>query len=212
MISLIGASLAGWPVHVIAADDEVTPSYELGELIVTEKRPRVVDEVATIDEISADQIRRSGARSLDEALTLLPGLYVRDGADGVPRVDVRGLRTRNILLLIDGVPANSTFDGQFDPAAIQVENIARIKFTRGGSSVLYGPGGNAGVINIVTLNAASETSGQLLAEQDLEEGWQARGRFAVRGERLAWFVSGSSREQQYWELPDDFEPTGLQPA
>ena len=208
----LSVGLAGVASPAVAAADTDASSYELGELIVTAKRPRVVKAVSTVSEITLDDIVRSGARSLDEALVQLPGLYLRDGADGIPRVDVRGLRTRNILLLVDGVPVNSTFDGQFDPSAIPVENIARIDFTRGGSSVLYGPGGNAGVINIITLDAAAQPSGYLLAEQTFEDAFNARGRFAVRGDKLSWFVSGSVRDQDHWELSDDFEATSLQPA
>ena len=106
----LSVGLAGVASPAVAADDTDASSYELGELIVTAKRPRVVKAVSTVSEITLDDIVRSGARSLDEALVQLPGLYLRDGADGIPRVDVRGLRTRNILLLVDGVPVNSTFD------------------------------------------------------------------------------------------------------
>ncbi len=76
--------------------------------------PRIVKSVSTVSEITLDDMVRAGARTLDEALVQLPGLYLRDGADGVPRVDVRGLRTRNILLLVDGVPVNSTSTDRFE--------------------------------------------------------------------------------------------------
>ncbi|WP_405225882.1 TonB-dependent receptor plug domain-containing protein [Lentisalinibacter sediminis] len=194
------------------ADEFDATVYELGELIVTAEQPRVVEEVSTLDEITAEDIQRAGARTLDQALELLPGLYIRNETNGTPRIDVRGLRTRNVLLLLDGVPLNSTFDGQFDPAGIPVENIARIKFTRGVSSVLYGPGGNGGVINIVTRNASDEPAGYLLAEHQFEDEWQARGRFSLRSDKLSWFVSGSARDREHWVLPDDFEPTSLQPG
>ena len=121
------------------------PAYRLGEAVtVVGERVRLADEVATVDIVTAEDIERRGARTLEQALALLPGVYVRMGADGVPRIDVRGLRTRNILLLQDGVPLNSSYDGQFDPAALPVDNIASIKVVRGTSSMLYGPGGNAG--------------------------------------------------------------------
>jgi vitamin B12 transporter len=53
-------------------------------------------------------------------------------------------------LLPDGIPFNSTFDGQFDPAIVPVKNIAKIKVSYGSNSVLYGHGGIGGVINIIT--------------------------------------------------------------
>ena len=114
---------------------------------------RIVEQITTVDEVTAAQIERSGASTLDEAVRLVPGVAIVNGGDGVPRINIRGFRTRNITLLIDGVPQNGTYDGQFDPRAIPVDNIARIKITRGASSVLYGPGGNAAVIDIITKSA-----------------------------------------------------------
>jgi len=150
--------------------------YRLGETVtVIGQRPRVADEIASISTVSAEEIARRGVRSLSEALALLPGVYVRYGADGVPRIDIRGLRTRNIVLLQDGVPLNSTYDGQFDPASIPAENIAEIKLTRGGSSVLYGPGGNAGVIEIITKTAGESLSGEVAGEYEFSEAYQLRG-------------------------------------
>jgi outer membrane cobalamin receptor len=38
--------------------------------------------------------------------------------------------TRQVKLLLNGMPFPSTCDGQFDPDTIPIENIARIKITR----------------------------------------------------------------------------------
>ena len=144
--------------NIVVADDvqsgKSVDAYRLGETIVVYgERPRLADGVATLDVVTAEEIARRGARTLEQAIALVPGVYVRNGGDGVPRIDIRGLRTRNVILLQDGVPLNSGYDGQFDPSSIPVGNIAAIKVTRGGSSVLYGPGGNAGIIEITTKSA-----------------------------------------------------------
>lgn len=171
---------------------------------------RIVEQVTTVDEVTAAQIQQSGAKTLNEAINLLPGLYVRNGGDGVPRIDVRGLRTRNVQLLLDGVPMNSTFDGQFDPRAIPVENIARIEVTRGGSSVLYGPGGNAAVINIVTKSAAPGLHGTA----EVEIGGPRQHRESVTAsygsDKVKMFGSVSNYDQDYFKLSDDFNVTSLQ--
>ena len=75
----------------------------------------LVEAVATTRRIGRAEIEARNARTLDEALRLIPGIYVRTGGDGTPRVDVRGFRSRHVLLLINGVQVNSTADGQFDP-------------------------------------------------------------------------------------------------
>ena len=172
---------------------------------------RIVEQVGTVEEVTAEQIERVGARTLDEAIRLMPGVHVRNGGDGVPRIDIRGMRTRNITILVDGVPQNGTFDGQFDPRAIPVENIARIKVTRGGSSVLYGPGGNAAVIDIITkaagpgLRATGDTMVGFGQQKD------ARVTASYGGDAVSTFISASIYEQDQFHLSDDFAFTTLQP-
>ena len=192
---------------------ESTDGYRLGETItVLGERPRVADAVATIDSVTAEDIERRGARSLEQALVLLPGVYVRYGADGVPRIDIRGLRTRNVILLQDGVPLNSGYDGQFDPASIPAANIAEIKVTRGGSSVLYGPGGNAGVIEIVTKAAGDALQAGAAAEYEFDEAYELRGSVSGRAGGVGLSLWGSLFDRNYFELSDDFESTTLQPG
>ena len=122
---------------VYAQAQAKTDSYTLGEIVVSGEREGV-ESVGTVREITAVDIQNKGARTLDEALQLLPGVYIRTGADGVPRVDLRGLRSRHVILLLDGIPVNSTYDGNFDPTLIPVESIERIKVSYGNHSVLYG--------------------------------------------------------------------------
>lgn len=207
--TLLAASMMASQVH---AQAETPDKYRLGEtIVVIGERPRLADEVATLDTVTAEEIARRGARTLEEAIALLPGVYVRYGADGVPRIDIRGLRTRNIVLLQDGVPLNSGFDGQFDPASIPADNIAAIKVTRGGSSVLYGPGGNAGVIEIVTKSAGDTLRVGVGGEYEFSEAYELRGSVSGRVGGAGLSLWGSYFDRDHFELSDDFEPTALQP-
>jgi outer membrane cobalamin receptor len=166
------------------------PIYRLGEIVVSARLP-VTEAAATLRVVTAEDIAAAGARTLDEALILLPGFDVRTGAAGVPRVNIRGFRSRHVLILLDGIPLNSTFDGQTDPSFIPVENIAVIKFTPGTGSVLYGQGGLAGVINVVTRAGAGALEGQLGAE--LRQGSARTLRASAGGatSRVGLFASGS---------------------
>jgi outer membrane cobalamin receptor len=172
---------------------------------------RIVEQVGTVEEVTAEQIERVGARTLDEAIRLMPGVHVRNGGDGVPRIDIRGMRTRNIIILVDGVPQNGTYDGQFDPRAIPVENIARIKVTRGGSSVLYGPGGNAAVIDIITKAAGPGLQATGDAMVGFGQQKDARVTASYGGDAVSTFISASIYEQDQFHLSDDFAFTTLQP-
>ena len=180
--------------------------YTLGEIVVSGEREGV-ESVATVREITDTDIQNKGARTLDEALQLLPGLNIRTGSDGAPRVDLRGFRSRHVILLLDGVPLNSTFDGQFDPSIIPVENIAKIKVSYGDHSVLYGDGGLGGVINIISKRGTQGIRGMLSGE--VGDGGEALGRFTASGgsEKVNFFLSGSLFETNGFLLSDDFKPT-----
>ena len=189
--------------QAMAADDGV---YRLGEIIVAGENP-VVESVGTTHKVTAEEIEKRGARTLDEAINLLPGVNVRVGGDGTPRIDIRGLRTRHVKLLVNGTPFNATYDGQFSPNLISVENIAEIVVTTGGASSLYGSGGNAGVINIITKKGSRGAHGS--AGVELAEGsahlLRATGGYGA--EKYDVFVSGSMYERDYFRLSDHFSPT-----
>lgn len=189
---------------------QATPIYQFGEIVVTADQPRVVEEVTTLDVVTAEEIERSGARTLDEALALLPGLQLRRGAEGVALLDVRGLRARNVLLLLDGVPVNSSFDGLFDPATLSLASVARIEVTRGASSVLYGPTGNAGVVDIVTRAAPETGDASLLVEGGTPGTSRVAGRGSWRRGDLGLVASGTFARSDGFDLADDFVPTALE--
>lgn len=173
---------------------------------------RIVEQITTVDEVTAAQIERAGARTLDEAIRLMPGVFVMNGGDGVPRIDIRGFRTRHVTLLIDGAPYNASVDGQFDPRAIPVENIARIKVTRGGGSVLYGPGGNAAVIDIVTKSAGPGLHGTASGRVGVGKEQDASVTASYGSSTVRSFVSASVYDQDSYHLSNDFTPTTLQPG
>jgi vitamin B12 transporter len=172
---------------------------------------RIVEQVTNVSEVTAREIEQAGARTLDEAVKLVPGVYVRTAADGVPRIDIRGLRTRNIQLLVDGVPLNNSFDGQFDPRAIPIENVARIKVIQGGGSVLYGAGGNAAVIDIITKSAEKGLHGSAEVEYGVgRNSIREKGTLSYGSEAVKVFLAASALDQDKWELSDKFTKTALQ--
>jgi len=192
------------------AHKEKTGVYTLGEVVVSAQK-QAVETAGTVREVTAEDIRNKDARNLAEALELLPGVEIRTGAEGTPRVDLRGFRSRHVLLLLDGIPLNSTFDGQFDPSIIPTENIAKIKVSYGTSSVLYGQGGLAGVINIITKKAEGEGFGGM-ASGEVGEGLERLGRFNLSGAKgdADFFLSGSMAARRGFRLSDDFDPTPLE--
>ena len=123
----------------------------------TKKTILQAPSIATV--ITAKQIEKSSARTLDEVLAMVPGLHVYLSPSDIQSnsYDIRGIRTNSnaqILTLMNGVPIDSVSHG----TALQRFNypasaIKRIEVIRGPGSAIYGADAFAGVINIITKDA-----------------------------------------------------------
>jgi len=186
-------------------------TYSLGELVIS-GQAEGVQASETVHTVTAEDIRSRGARTLDQAIVMLPGVNVRTGGEGVPRIDIRGFRTRHVVLLLDGIPMNSAYDQQFDPTVIPTENIAEIKLTTGASSTLYGQGGLGGVINIITKKGVPGLHGMISGETGDHAPYLGRASISGATDRFNYFLSGSTSKIDGYPLSDGFRLTPEQNA
>jgi len=205
----LAATVAGLLASVPAAAQttQTAPATPTFSVSVTEAS-ELVEEVGTTRRIGRTEIEARNARTLDEALRRLPGINVRTAGDGTPRIDVRGFRSRHVLLLINGVPANSTSDGQFDPARIPTDVIREIKVSYGSSSVLYGDNAMAAVIEITTIDSAPDANANVSAGTPDQYG--AGGRFARTVGKWSLTGAASTFDTEGFRLPGSFTPTSLE--
>lgn len=183
----------------------------VNEVIVVHADGGEASEMATTHwSISEEEIRALGAQTLDQVLKNVPGVYIRVGGDGTPRVDIRGFKTRHVTLLVNGVPMGSADDGQFDPSVIPTSQIASVEVSVGPTSVLYGPSGAGGVINIITKqgDTAPALSGRLEVGKDNT----FNGDISAAGAGDDWqgLVSVSRQQTDGFPMSNDFEPTPSQ--
>ena len=187
------------------------PILKIQEVIVVKgEGPTAAQSSMTHWDISREEIEASGAQSLDLILANVPGIYVRVGGQGTPRVDIRGFKARHVIYLINGVPANDAEDGQFDPSVIPASQIDSVEVSVGPSSVLYGPGGAGGVINIITRqgDSAPSVSGNLeFAENDTFNG---NINVAGSGDKWQGFMSYNRQQTDGFPVSSDFEDTDEQ--
>jgi iron complex outermembrane receptor protein len=134
---------------------------------VSKRVQRLSDVAASVFVISAEDIRRSGATSLPEALRLAPNLQVARADANQYAITARGFNAvlaNKMLVLIDGRTAYSPlFSGVFWEAQdVVLEDVERIEVLSGSGGTLYGSNAVNGVINII-MRSASDTHGLLVA-------------------------------------------------
>ena len=117
--------------------------------------------------ITGDDIRRSGALSIPEALRLAPGVEVERIDSNRWSVGIRGFGSRlsrSVLVLIDGRTVYTTlFAGTYWEAQdTDMLDIDRIEIIRGPGGVIWGPNSVDGVINVIT-KSAKDTQGLLVS-------------------------------------------------
>jgi vitamin B12 transporter len=102
--------------------------------------------------VTGEQLRAQQIRNAADALRSLPGVAVsRSGGTGnLTQVRIRGAEAPHTLVLIDGIEANITADGEFDFSNLSADDLERIEIIRGPLSSLYGSNALGGVVNIVT--------------------------------------------------------------
>ncbi|WP_157616926.1 TonB-dependent receptor [Rhodanobacter sp. Soil772] len=171
--------LLALPAHASLPDLPAQPEdltslslEELGNIQITSvsKKPeRLSDAAASVFVITADDIRRSGARNLPEALRLAPNLQVAEASAVGYAISARGMNGSNnsapnkLLVLIDGRSVYSPlFSGVFwDAQDVMLEDVERIEVISGPGGTLWGVNAVNGVINIIT-RSAENTHGALL--------------------------------------------------
>src|SRR5690606_19872398 len=127
----------------------------LGEIVVSATRTNrsVEDLPMPVTVIGQEKIQETGAMRLSDILREQTGLQVV--ANHGTGLQMQGLSSDYILILLDGEPLIGRTAGTLDLDRISVSNIERIEILRGPSSSIYGSEAMAGVVNIITKNNKS---------------------------------------------------------
>ena len=166
--SLLGAATA-WA----ASDVQQLKDLSIEELSnieinsVSKRDEKLSDAPTSVFVITSEDIRRSGATSLPEALRLAPNLQVARVSANEYAISARGFNgtaANKLLVLIDGRSVYSPlFSGVFwDVQNVMIEDIERIEVISGPGGTLWGVNAVNGVINVITRSAA-QTQGGLVA-------------------------------------------------
>ncbi len=129
---------------------------ELDEVIVTATKIKMSKKNIgkIVYKLTSKEIEERQGKSLVQLLNEVPGIEINGAQSSRGQnlgIYIRGGRNKQTAVLIDGVNVNdpSSVAGDFDLRQLDLNQIESIEVLKGASSVLYGSGAAAGVINII---------------------------------------------------------------
>ncbi len=138
----------------------------LNEVVVT--ATRTYRQLSSLPQpvtlIPKKQLQQTGVTRLNEILNEQTGIIMVPDATigGGEGVQIQGIASDYILVLIDGVPLVGRSSGNLDLSRLAIGNIKQIEVVKGPSSSLFGSEALGGVINIITEKPTSKKiSGQV---------------------------------------------------
>ena len=135
----------------------------LNEVVVTATKFNLKKENTgkVIHVITQKQLQQNAGKTVIEILNTIAGIDVKgvNANASEPRsINIRGGRSRQVLVLIDGVPVTdqSAINQEFDLRLLAVNQIESIEILKGSSSTLYGSGAATAVINVILKKASKD--------------------------------------------------------
>ncbi|MFH2057988.1 MAG: TonB-dependent receptor [Pseudomonadota bacterium] len=145
-----------WPGPATAQQQKNSEPVTLDTIVVTSLR---IDDYKKnnpqlVVEMTQAQIQQGSFTGLDQVLNAMPGVEVKKSGSGIgSRISIRGSGGNgNILVLINGRPANSTQYGSVDLDSIPLDMVQKVDVFKPPVPVWLGTGGTSGAINIVLAN------------------------------------------------------------
>jgi iron complex outermembrane recepter protein len=108
--------------------------------------------------VTREELELRNTQLVDQSLNLLAGIYAfrtKGPQDTTNGISMRGFNGRGadgsrVLVLLDGQPLNSAYDGAVQWTTLPVNEVDRVEVVRGPFSSLYGGNAMGGVVNIIT--------------------------------------------------------------
>jgi iron complex outermembrane recepter protein len=192
----VAAMLAGFAPGLPAAEPYDQPVERLKllsleelmeiDVISVSRRPEpATDAAAAITVLTGEEIRRSGATTVAQALRLAPGLQVARLNNRTWAISARGFNITNankLEVMIDGRSVYTPLlSGVFwDVQDTLLADVDRIEVIRGPGAAMWGANAVNGVINIITRRAAESQGTRLILGAGNEEVALAGARYGGR--------------------------------
>lgn len=109
--------------------------------------------------------------SINEAAKSIPGVNLNfNGARNESSLSIRGFDSRQVPVLVDGIPISLPYDGNIDLGRIGTFDLASVEVTKGNVSPLLGPNSMGGAINLVTRRPSKKLEGFAVVDTFFNQG------------------------------------------
>lgn len=167
----------------------------LDPIVVTATRQetRVSEVLADVTVIEREEIERNAGGTVMDLLAQQPGIQVAtNGGPGTyAAIYVRGARSEQTKILVDGLPINS-IDSTGSPLRyLPLANVERIEILRGPGSTLYGADAIGGVIQIITRKGSPGLKVDGFVGYGTQDTFQANTGLSGGNERWRFRLEGS---------------------
>lgn len=142
-----------------AADTSV---MQLPEVLVRGTKPDATPGGSGIVQAQLDSLRFPASPTMECVLRSLPMTYVRTNSRGEAEVTVRGSESRQVAILVDGVPLTYSWDGRADVSVIPALAPQEVTLVRGLTSMMEGTNTLGGVVHFNTVSANHSPADQSL--------------------------------------------------
>lgn len=159
-LSRLALAVAALPLVASAATDlDTEAALKLSDTVITANRGAQdrADSTAAVSVFTREDIDRLQAVNVADLLNRVPGVQVHQsgGRGSVSGLSIRGTKTTQSLVLVDGVRIGSVTLGGANGALdfLNLEQVERIEVLRGSRAAVYGADAIGGVIQIFTRRA-----------------------------------------------------------
>ncbi|MCH8545026.1 MAG: TonB-dependent receptor [Alcanivorax sp.] len=122
----------------------------------------IIDAPVRTEVVTRQELERTHARSLKEALENVSGLQLREvhGKAGY-EVSLQGLSGEQVLVLVDGLRVSASTGSKVDVSQLTLTEVERIEIVKGATSAQYGSAAMGGVINVITRDISPGFGGEV---------------------------------------------------
>ncbi len=210
LLTLLTLPVMASPVHAQQVD--YTGMEKLfGEPVTTSatgKPQRISETPISMDIITAEDIRRSGAIDIPQLLSRVAGVEVTRSFQSQADVNIRGYNqpfSNRLLTLINGrqVYIDSFGMTMWNGFPVQMSEIKQIEIVRGPNTSLFGFNAASGVINIVTFNPLTDKINMVEGKYGTQNHGEATGIATLKLlDNLGIRVSGSGLQSDDYSRRD----------